>query len=212
MSASDLVARLAQEGIDPTLLSEVAEALFTGEIEARKLEERRSNDRNRKRDQRSRDVTGQDVTSEDVTDKGSPEVSPQTPLPNPSKTAPLSPPKSKGVDVPDWMPLPEWGAFKEMRRKMRSVPFTETAERTVIARIAKLKADGHDPAKLLLKAVERGHRTVFEDESTKVGPAKREPTAQELRERAEWFIKHGRPDDAEECRRKAIALEQRRAA
>jgi hypothetical protein len=61
LSAADLVAKLAQAGIDPSLLSQVAEALFTGEIESRKLSERRENDRTRKA--KSRDVTGQDVTS-----------------------------------------------------------------------------------------------------------------------------------------------------
>jgi hypothetical protein len=43
LSAADLVAKLAQAGIDPSLLSQVAEALFTGEIESRKLSERREN-------------------------------------------------------------------------------------------------------------------------------------------------------------------------
>jgi hypothetical protein len=174
-------------------------------------EERRAKDRERQRRHReSRDVT---VTERDGCDKSSLEVSPQPPLPKPSKQSPLSPPKSKSVEVPDWMPAEEWAAFKEMRRKMRGIPFTEAAERTVIAKIGKLKTEGHDPAKLLSKAVERGHRTVFEDETTRaMGGDKREPTAQELRERAEWFIRHGRPDDAEECRRKAIRLEQRAAA
>ena len=43
-------------------------------------------------------------------------------------------------------------------------------------------------------------------------PAKLELTAQQLRERAEWFIRHGQPENADECRKKAIALEQRQAA
>jgi hypothetical protein len=122
-------------------------------------------------------------------------------------------PKSKGVEVPDWMPAEPWAAFKEMRRKMRGVPFTETAERTVIGKIATLKAEGHDPAKLLTKAVERGHRTVFEDETTRGGKnGKVELSPQQLRERAEWFVRHGQPDRADECRQRAIQLEQRTTA
>jgi hypothetical protein len=111
------------------------------------------------------------------------------------------------------MPIEQWAAFKEMRRKMRGVPFTETAERTVIGKIATLKAEGHDPTKLLTKAVERGHRTVFEDETTRLGKGgKVDLSPQQLRERAEWFIRHGQPDRADECRQKAIKLEQRTTA
>lgn len=64
MSAADLVARLAGEGIDPTLLAEVAQELFAGEHERKILEERRSNERERKA--RSRGVTGQNVTACDT--------------------------------------------------------------------------------------------------------------------------------------------------
>ena len=198
------------------LTAEQIVALVKADIAEREkeAETRRAKDRERQRRHReSRDVTVTNSDSQPVTDKGSLEVSPHTPLPKPSKQSPLSPPKSKGVGVPDWMPAEPWAAFKEMRRKMRGVPFTETAERTVIAKIAGLKVDGHDPAKLLTKAVERGHRTVFEDETTKVrGGGKVELSAQQLRERAEWFVKHGQQDRAEECRRKAIKLEQRSAA
>jgi hypothetical protein len=38
-----------------------------------------------------------------------------------------------------------------------------------------------------------------------------ELTAQELRERAEWFIRHGQQDRADECRKKAVLIEQRAA-
>jgi hypothetical protein len=95
-----------------------------------------------------------------------------------------------------------------MRRKMRGIPFTEAAERTVIAKLARLRAEGHDPAKLLSKAVERGHRTIFEDETTKSVACKSAPqTAQQLRERAEWYVRHGLRDQAEECRKRAVHLE-----
>jgi 5-methylcytosine-specific restriction protein A len=54
LSAADLVAKLAQAGIDPSLLSQVAEALFTGEIESRKLSERRESERENSRRYRTR--------------------------------------------------------------------------------------------------------------------------------------------------------------
>ena len=210
MSAADLVAQLAAAGTPPELLAAVAQELFAGEIERKALEVRRKHERERKA--RSRAVTGQGGTDAEVTDKGSLEVSP-APLPKPSKTTPLSPPKSKGVETPDWMPPDEWAAFKEMRRKMRSVPFTETAERGIIGDIARAKAEGHCPAKLLMKAVKNGHRGIFPDETTKAPKgSKVQMTAQQFRERAEWFVKHGQPDKAEEYRQQAIAIENRRAA
>jgi hypothetical protein len=94
-----------------------------------------------------------------------------------------------------------------MRKAMR-VPFTDDAERGIIGDLAKLKADGHDLEKVLLKAVKRGWRGVFGDDDTKAKADKVELTAQELRERAEWFIRHGQPDRADECRRKAIEKER----
>lgn len=67
-TASDLVARLAQEGIDPTLLADVARELFSGELERKALADRRRSERDRKANQRSksRDVTGQPVKSGDT--------------------------------------------------------------------------------------------------------------------------------------------------
>lgn len=60
MSASQLVARLAQANIDPALLADVAQELFAAEIERKALADRRQNERERKA--RSRDSTGQNVT------------------------------------------------------------------------------------------------------------------------------------------------------
>jgi hypothetical protein len=213
---SALLAKLLEAGTPVDLVAEVASELARAEAASELLEQRRAKDRERKRT--SPQISEESVESEEIPEtagtvgKGSLEVSPPAPPhPKPSKTAPLSPPKS--VEVPDWMPKTEWEAFKEMRRKMRGIPFTATAERTVIGKVAKLKAEGHDPAKLLSKAVERGHRTVFEDETTRTrGPGKLELSAPELRERAEWFVKHGQPDRADECRRKAISIEQRQPA
>jgi hypothetical protein len=212
---AELIAKLIEAGTPAELVAEVAVELGRAHAAQEALESRRKHERERKA--RSRDVTGQNVTERDdaeIQDKGSPEVSPPAPpLPKPSKSAPLSPPKSKGVEVPDWMPAEPWAAFKEMRRKMRSVPFTETAERGIIADIEKLRTEGHDPVKVLMKAVKRGYRGVFGDQDT-LGKAggKIEKSAQQLREDAEWFVKHGQPDMAEECRRKAIAKEQGIAA
>ena len=119
--------------------------------------------------------------------------------------------KKEKVALPDWMPLEEWAAYRKMRRAMR-VPFTEDAERGIIADLATLKAEGHCPKKVLVKAVKRSWRGVFGDEDTKAAPQKVQKTAQQYREDAEWFVRHGQQDRAEECRRKAIKLEQGIAA
>lgn len=68
----------------------------------RSLGARRAKDAERQRRKRSRGVTR---TERDACDKGSPEVSPRTPLPNPSKITPLNPPKSGRSLIPaDWTP------------------------------------------------------------------------------------------------------------
>jgi hypothetical protein len=95
------------------------------------------------------------------------------------------------------------------------VPFTEEAERGIIADLEKLVAEGHCPKKVLLKAVKRSWRGVFGDEDTKAmfgTGAKVEKTPEQLRADAEWYDSKGMRDDAAECRRKAAQREQARAA
>jgi hypothetical protein len=106
--------------------------------------------------------------------------------------------------------MPEsFAEFRAMRKRMRNVPFEPGAERRCVAKLTRLRSEGHDPEKLLSKAIENGHRTFFPDETTRATTSgKVELTAQELRERAEWFIRHGQPDRADECRRKAIEKER----
>lgn len=106
MRAADLVARLAQEGIDPALLSEVAEALFTGEIESRKLAGRRQSDRDRQA--KSREVTQCHVTERDVTDSVSPDKeTPQTPKEiNPLPSVRKTRARAKHSLPSNWQSLP----------------------------------------------------------------------------------------------------------
>jgi hypothetical protein len=205
-----LITKLIEAGTPAELVAEVAMELARAQAAADILLQRRAKDRERKRTPRNSTESEEIAESAEFHEKlPTDESPPAPPLPTNLQKAPLSPPKSKQGEVPEWMPSDEWEAFKEMRRKMRGIPFTQTAERTVIGKIGKLKAEGHDPAKLLSKAVERGHRTVFEDETTKArGGGKVELTAQQLRERAEWYVRHGQQDRAEECRQKAIAKEQ----
>ena len=80
---SDLIARLIDAGTPSALVAEVANELARVNAELQVLERRRQNERERKA--RSRDVTGHNVTARESRDKGFPEVSPHTPLPNPSQ-------------------------------------------------------------------------------------------------------------------------------
>lgn len=174
----------------------------------RALTARREQDAERQRRRRSHGVSrAVTVTSRDTAEKVSLEVSPHTPLPKPlPKTSPLNPP------IPDWVPAETWAEFKRMRKAMRNVPFTPEAEKRVIAKLETLRAQGHCPEKLLSKAIERGHRTVFEDETTKAANGPRvqqtpEQRVSQLKADIAFYTRVGRDDDVRECRRELAKLE-----
>jgi hypothetical protein len=116
--------------------------------------------------------------------------------------------RTKSVKLPDWLPLEAWGDFTESRRKMRNVPFEAGAQRRVIAKLERLRGEGHCPEKLLNKAVERGYRTVFEGDDTKAPP--RQLTHQEQIENLEsalpMYERWGRQDMADDCKLKIERL------
>lgn len=211
MSAA-LLAKLIEAGTPTELVAEVAMELARAQAVEELVEKRRAKDRERKRAPRNSVESTEVAEITEFQEKGSVEVSPPAPpLPNHSQRAPLKSPR-KQVEIPEWMPA-SYAEFRAMRKTMRNVPFGEGAERRVIAKIERLRSEGHDPEKLLSKAIERGHRTVFEDETTKSHQWQRaEVSPNTLRERAEFFDRIGKRDDAAECRRKASQLEQGIAA
>lgn len=150
-----------------------------------------------------RDATPPETESEKETDKDPPK-------------APLAGGKARkraqSVEVPEWLPSEEWEAFRRMRKAMRSVPFTDDAERGIIADLAKLRSDGHDLAKVLMKAVKRGWRGVFGDDDTKAKAGSPTLTKDEqianLKKAIEFYSRIGRDDDVRECRRKIDAIER----
>jgi hypothetical protein len=121
--------------------------------------------------------------------------------------------KAFKVEVPEWVPE-SYAEFRAMRKAMRNVPFGESADRRCIAKLEQLRAEGHDPEKLLSKAIENGHRTFYPDDSTRAtrAGAKVERTPAELRDMATKYDQLGMRDDAAECRRKAALREQAQAA
>jgi hypothetical protein len=76
----------------------------------------------------------------------------------------------------------------------------------------KMKADWRDT---WANRVIARHSAVMRDQKFGNAPpasGKVELSPQQLRERAEWFVRHGQPDRADECRQRAIQLEQRTTA
>ena len=76
------------------------------------------------------------------------------------------------IEYPDWLPLEEFRAFKEMRLKIRK-PLTKKAEELIIKKLASLKEDGHDPLKVLEQSIMNSYQGVFElKENTDIGTFK----------------------------------------
>jgi len=69
-------------------------------------------------------------------------------------------------DRPEWLPVPEWEAFHDMRSRGKfRAEWTQHAQRAVLAKLDRLRGEGYDPAMLLTTGLERGWRSVFEDDS-----------------------------------------------
>lgn len=89
---------------------------------------------------------------------------PSTPVKEPSKLARKR--ASVVVQIPHWVPPEPWLAFVAMRKSIPKVPFTDDAAKGIIEDLDLLRAQGHDPGKLLKKAVKRGWRGVFPGDDT----------------------------------------------
>lgn len=70
-------------------------------------------------------------------------------------------------ELPSWVPSEPWAEFVAMRRAMRNAPFTVGAAKGIVGDLEKLKAEGHDPGKVLLRSVKLSYRGVFGHEDTK---------------------------------------------
>jgi hypothetical protein len=128
---------------------------------AARLEAKRDSNRERQRRKRTKDnALSRDVTpvTRDSRDAPPKEVSkPPVPICSNEQKAPS--------DLPDWLPAEPWREFVEMRKTMgKRAPFTQAARRNILAKLDKLRGEGHDPAELLAEAVTRGWRGVFAPE------------------------------------------------
>jgi hypothetical protein len=104
-------------------------------------------------------VTTPGVTPESSTDNRLPNTDTKEPPKAPRKRGP----SGSSVEIPDWMPGPQWDAFVEMRRAKGSrAPFTVAAAKGIIADLTRFRAAGHDPAKVLQASINSGWSAVFE--------------------------------------------------
>ena len=62
--------------------------------------------------------------------------------------------------LPDWLPKEAWNAYLEMRKKLRKAP-TDRAIELVIAKLLKLKGEGHSPVAVLEQSVRNSWQDVF---------------------------------------------------
>jgi hypothetical protein len=69
-------------------------------------------------------------------------------------------PAAPGVEVPDWVPRPQWVAFVAMRKKGKS-PFTDYAQKLALAELSRLRDEGHPPAALIDAAVLNGWKSFY---------------------------------------------------
>ena len=63
--------------------------------------------------------------------------------------------KPSTVILPDWIPADAWRGWKDHRKQVGR-KFTEQAQRLAIRRLDALRAEGHDPRKLIDLAIESG--------------------------------------------------------
>lgn len=70
-------------------------------------------------------------------------------------------------DLPKWLSIDDWVAFKEMRQEIKK-PMSQCAESRMIKKLDRLRNNGYDPSKLLDRSIINRWQDVFEDDSCKV--------------------------------------------
>ena len=74
--------------------------------------------------------------------------------------------KDARVDIPDWLPLNEWEAFKQMRIKAKK-PMTPHAEALLIKKLEGYTNKGHDPAEVLNQSTISNWSNIYEPKENK---------------------------------------------
>lgn len=71
----------------------------------------------------------------------------------PAKTKP-SAPKPEPLQLPDWLPTQSWIDWHDYRLKRTPKGWTAKAQELSVATLAKLRAEGHDPVKVIEASIE----------------------------------------------------------
>lgn len=184
-------------------LEDVAEIVAANEVTRDPTAaERQARCRARKREAKSQ----RDVTRAPLNDKV---ILNPADNPTPDGVGPRLVTNSRGTRLPaDWSLPTEWAKWAQDRRRWSATDVAEEALLFANYWHARSGAGAvhRDWFKTWQNWTIRSHRP----DGKQAG--KIQKTAQQYREDAEWFVRHGQPDRADECRRKAIQLEQVRAA
>ncbi len=68
--------------------------------------------------------------------------------------------KRPNLELPEWVPRESWEGFVEMRDRV-GAPLTARAMKLIINELAKIRAQGHDPAEVLDQSVMKSWKGVF---------------------------------------------------
>lgn len=74
------------------------------------------------------------------------------------------------IDLPDWLPVPEWEAFGRFRKQIGH-KLTPEAAALAVKELDKLRSQGHDPEAVLNQSILRGWKGLFpvKDETPRKG-------------------------------------------
>lgn len=90
-------------------------------------------------------------------------VGANSPLKPTHRTYPLNLPKKRAraqsIEIPDWLPAESW----EQWRKHKGSKFSQQAQQGALNKLAKLRDEGHCPAKVIAHSLEHGWQGVFAD-------------------------------------------------
>lgn len=64
------------------------------------------------------------------------------------------------VELPDWLPVPQWEAYLEMRQRIRK-PATPYAQKMAIAKLSELRDQGNHPAAVLGQSIMNSWQGIF---------------------------------------------------
>lgn len=93
-----------------------------------------------------------------------------------------NPPTPQGVELPEWLSEEVWGDWLQHRREIKK-PMTATASQKLLAKLGRLRDQGHDPASLIDEAISNGSQSVYEPKGSAKGSARRPATQADANQR-----------------------------